>query len=156
MCEENPSLPVQASVCFFLKRNIQSLAFFKAICACISLHLLCPIATKFVHFIFSLVQFAQKKNSSVLWLIVTKVVCYSSPLVFFPVILHVSSLCIYLLFILNQMAVALRAELERNIQASLASDDEDDFLVGVFLDLLQERFGRTKEATWGIQARSSY
>jgi hypothetical protein len=36
------------------------------------------------------------------------------------------------------MAVALRAELERNIQASLASDDEDDFLVGVFLDLLQE------------------
>jgi hypothetical protein len=54
------------------------------------------------------------------------------------------------------MAVALRAELERNIQASLASDDEDDFLVGVFLDLLQERFGRTKEATWGIQARSSY
>jgi hypothetical protein len=31
------------------------------------------------------------------------------------------------------MAVALRAELERNIQASLASDDEDDFLVGVFL-----------------------
>ncbi len=36
------------------------------------------------------------------------------------------------------MAVALRAELERNIQASLASDDEDDFMVGVFLDLLQE------------------
>jgi hypothetical protein len=98
-----------------------------------------------------------KKNSSVLWLIVTKVVCYPSPLVLFPVILHVSALCIYLLLILNQMAVALRAELERNIQASLASDDEDDFLVGVFLDLLQEsRFGRTKEATWGIQARSSY
>jgi len=86
-----------------------------------------------VHFNFSLVQFVQKKISSVLWLIVTKVVCYPSPLVLFPVILHVSSLCIYLLFILNQMAVALRAELERNIQASLASDDEDDFLVGVFL-----------------------